>query len=205
MASRLLAIALSVLVACTGFAYAQSPRDSTGTIMELGKWHHAPLTSFPVNIIDAPDMGVSKILRRIRDNGALEQWNLIFSAPWSGARIEWIPIDGFYNLNVTSHMRSQSQARSDLYKTAKAGTDVDWREIYRFQDRGGWIVTAEHKKSGRSCISAQMGLATRDTGYGSDDRYNLILYMRDCSGKHSIDKWESWLKQAKEVPEGYNR
>ena len=201
-----LAAALLFALPLSGASAQDKPRATDGTIMDLSKWHAIPAHEFMLNIIDLPDVKLSRAERRMRDNH-IPQERIYFDRGKGGIFVEHVSV-GLYNSRVTGRMKSRDRMEELVEQFVRprgsAFTIEQDRKIYRYGDRGGWFFETRGKTVPTVCIVGRFGFISRGK-QTTDERYDTSVSFRDCSGKRSLDDVLGWVKGAKIVEPPYNR
>ena len=212
MRIRLYALAvatLPALLAAAALAQDNRPRDSSGAIMDLSKWHSLPTHEFMLNIVDLPNAEFSGAERRVRNKGIPHE------RVWFDNRRGYIITEhvytGVYNEYVTDRMKSGEAIDKllDLFGRNRGQTyeGGEKRKIYAFGDRAGWAYVVRGRHTSEACIIARLGFLTDwgKMGHRTGERYDTSFSFRDCSSKRSLDDVVEWLGGAKIVEPSYNR
>lgn len=204
-------ISAALIAAASPPALAQDnrPRDSSGAVMDLSRWHSMPPHEFMLNIVDLPNAEFSRAERRVRNKGIPHE------RIWFDNRRGFIFAEhvytGVYNEYVTDRIKSGEAIDKllDLFGRNRGQTYAveERRKIHAFGERAGWAYEVRGRHTSETCIIARLGFLTDwgKMGHRSGERYDTSFSFRDCSSKRSLDDVVAWLESAKIVEPPYNR
>ena len=204
--------ALAALIAAYGppaLAQDNRPRDSSGAVMDLSKWHSMPTHEFMLNIVDLPGAEFTHAERRVRNKAVPHE------RAWFDGRRGFLFVEHafvrVYRSYVTDRLKSREYADGLLdrwgQRRGQVFEAVERRKIYRYGERAGWVYAVRGKRTGESCIVSRFGFLSdwAKMGHLTDERYDTTVNYRDCSGKRSFDDVVTWVNGAKIVEPPYNR
>lgn len=207
--ASIFAAAAIAVTAPAALAQDKPPRDSTGTVMDLSKWHDMPTHEFMLNIVDLPGVEMARAQRRVRNKGIPHE-RVRFGGGKGWMLVEHIYV-GLYNEHVTDSMQSREEADRAVERRAERRrlvTSVEQRrKIYAFGERGGWVYAVRVQGTGQLCIAGRFGFLSDwgKMGHRTGERYDTSVIFNDCSGKRSLDDMVAWANGAKIVEPPYNR
>ncbi len=140
---------------------------------------------------------------RMRDNAIVQQrvqydgGSRIFVEHLSGAF-------SLYNTGVTDRHNNPSKVLAHLDKYFLAYKihmeDMEKGRIRKYGDRGGWVGEATAKESGTACVIGRLALLSKtEKNLRTDERYDTIVQIRDCSGKRTMEQVKKFLKNVRIV------
>ncbi|MDE0173214.1 MAG: hypothetical protein OYH76_05240 [Defluviicoccus sp.] len=204
-------ISAALIAAASPPALAQDnrPRDSSGAVMDLSRWHSMPTHEFMLNIVDLPGAAFTRAQRRVRNKGIPHE-RIRFDGGEGSMFVEHI-LSGVYNSYVTDRLqnRADMDRRLDRFgqRHGQVFEVVENRKIYRYGERGGWVYAIRGRRTGETCIVSRFGFLSdwAKIGQRTGEHYDTSITFRDCSGKRSLDDVVKWVNSAKIVELPYNR
>lgn len=205
------ALAAVALIAAAPPAPAQDkpPRDSSGAIMDLSRWHAMPTHEFMLNIVDLPDAEFTRAQRRVRDKGIPHE-RVRFDGGKGSMFVEHILV-GVYKAYVGERLLDREYVDGLLEKFGQRRGEVfeaeQRRKIYSYGERGGLVLAIRGRRTGMSCVVSRFGFLSdwAKMGQRTEERYDTLISFRDCSGKRSFEDVVKWVEGAKIVEPPYNR
>ena len=179
--------------------------DISGATSCWSESSSSAMDSFPINLADLPNSIIGGITHRMRDNDvshyrvSLNPGDLSFS--WLALQIAGT----LFNAETTRHVEDPVTHREFV---RQIGGAAEIREMTRIRDHGrtGWLGEYRSGSSLHRCYAAVLAFEPSPWAAGSpDEMYEMILRMKDCTGRRSREQIEEWLYSLQEVPEGYNR
>ena len=201
------ALTLTV-VSLSALAQDKPQRDSSGTVMDLSKWHAISPHEFMLNIADLPDAVFTIAQRRVRDNRLTHERVRIGK---TGAVLVEHFHSGTYSENAVGSFQSGEFARrfaEGYWKRRGDAFSVDAsRRIYRFGERGGMVLSTRGQRSGTVCIVSRLAFLSDEAKSAefTHEVYDTAVFFRDCAAGRTLGDVAAWLEGVKIVEPPYNR
>ena len=198
-----------VMAACvTSGTVDTSQKDISGRTMHLGDWQDIEPYQFRINIADLEQASmISQAREQMRDNTMVTQ-----EAWFSEGRIRvehHLSPNGAYNHKSTRSVNNLEDSRAWSRRGAlKEGIRLKFDEsipIRKPLERGGWVHIVQNSNE-EICVIGRVGfLSLKKRGLWSNEHYDSLVYIRDCSGEQALDQIVDFLTHAKIVKPEYNR
>lgn len=179
-------------------------KDISGATSCWSKSSSAALHSFPINLVDLPDVIVGGIRHRLRNN-AVSHYRVTLNPgdlTWSWLSLE---VAGTAFGPATTRYFEDRETQQPFFQEIAGREKL--RGIIRIRDhsRTGWLGVYKRASSTRWCFAAVLAFEPSAWGAGrADELYEMILRMKDCTGRRTRVQMEDWLHSVRAVPEGYN-
>ena len=179
-------------------------KDISGATSCWSKSSSAGLRSFPINLVDLPNVVVGGITHRMRNN-SISHYRVTLSP--GDMRNSWLSLQvaGVAFGPRTSRHIEDVEAQKAVVRRAVGPTE--FREITRIRDhsRTGWLGAYKRVSGIRWCYAAVLAFEPSSWGAGrADEIYEMVLRMNDCTGRRTREQLQEWLHSVRAVPDGYN-
>ena len=209
--------ALAAVAALTACAPEPGPRPGGGSIgRDVGgpptyrtAWTAIEPHELLINIADLEEAALSNAERRGRDNRLVQQRVRLDGG--SGRIFLEHSISGYYNERSTRNANDPASSKKGISRYYGKIGRFDYeesRKVYTYGERGGWVHRVRNRVTDRTCIFAQVAFLSDQAklhGSVTDERYDTVVRLRDCSRKRSLNQTEAFLNRMKIVPPEYNR
>lgn len=183
-------------------------KDTGGRTMHLTGWQGIDPWELVINVADLDGVAgtINRAKTRTRDNTIIHQ-RAFFESGF--LRMNMILGTGLYSVSVTQRFNDETDAKEAIRKYYK-GRKVEFEDSARIRDtgeRGGWAhLVRDPNAEGRTCIFGKVGFLTpAKRGQTLDERYDVLVRLRDCSQKRSFSHVVDFLTNMKVVEPEYNR
>ncbi len=180
-------------------------KDISGATSCWSETSSEAVSAFPINLIDLPETRIGGITHRMRDNSVSHYRVTLNPGDLSGSWLSLQIAGVTFNAETTRHIENPDAHKEFIRRTAGP---AEFREITRIRDhnRTGWLRAYKPASSLRWCYAAALAFEPSPWGAsGVDDLYEMIVRMKDCTGRRTREQLKDWLYSVRAVPEGYNR
>ena len=186
-------VVIVVAVAGTN-GYAGNPKRSiTGTQLEYTKWREISAQGVLV-MLDAIGP-VMKARERLRDKKVIQQeiW-----ADGGKVIIRHVPRQAYRTATTKFVSKLSSLKKVVRQDFKKKGLKVTYGNASRILEKGkrsGWVLEAS--AGGENCLFGLTGFLgdAGKTKASDEDRYDTVVWLRDCSGNRSFDVVAAFLEK----------
>lgn len=204
------AAVVAVAAACAPPEGVTTGKAEGGVTTYLTEWRNIKPWELAINIADLDGMAGTKygtVEMQTRDNDLIHQRAYFYRGRLNIQH----SLSGFYGGDSLNNETKSREAVREYYE----GRKVEFVDSARIRDpgeRGGWAhLVGDPKAEGRTCIFGEVGFLTPakrgdlDAAELSEEAYDVIVYLRDCSGKRSFARVVDFLTGMKVVEPEYNR
>ena len=161
--------------------------------------------SFPINLVDLPDAVIGGITHRMRDNSVSHYRVTLNPGDLSWSWLSLQVAGTAFGPETTRHVENLEAHKEFVRRTSGL---TEFREITRIRDhsRTGWLGAYKPASSLRWYYAAV--LAFEPSAWGPDyvdELYEMMVRMKDCTGRRTHEQLKEWLYSIRAVPVGYNR
>ena len=180
-------------------------QDITGATSCWTPSSRAALESFPINLIDLPNAVIGGIKHRMRDN-AVSHYRVVLDP--AGNSRSWLSLQ----VAGTTFGPRTTQSVEDLEGQKKVVTrsagPSEFRGMTRIRNHGrtGWLGEYKPESARGWCYAAVLAFEPSPWAAGSpDEMFEMVVRVKDCTGRRTREQLEEWLYSLREVADGYNR
>ena len=180
-------------------------KDISGATSCWSESSSEALSSFPINLIDLPEAVIAGITHRMRNNSVSHYRVTLNPGDLSGSWLSLQIAGTFFSVETTRNIENPDSHKKFIRRIAGS---AEIRESTRIRDhsRTGWLGAYKPTSSARWCYAAALAFEPSPWGGGRvDEIYEMIVRMKDCTGRRTHEQLEEWLYSIRAVPEGYNR
>lgn len=180
-------------------------KDISGATSFWSESSSEALSAFPINLIDLPEAVIGGITHRMRNNSVSHYRVTLNPGDLSGSWLSLQVAGTFFNVETTRDTENPDSHKKFIRRIAGS---AEIRESTRIRDhsRTGWLGAYKPASSDHWCYVAVLAFEPSPWGAGRvDEIYEMIVRMKDCTGRRTHEQLEEWLYSIRAVPEGYNR
>lgn len=180
-------------------------KDITGATSCWSESSSQALSAFPINLIDLPGAVIGGITHRMRDNSVFHYRVSLNPGDLSNSWLSLQVAGTAFNAETTRHIENLEAHKASIRRYAWS---AEFGKITRVRDpdRTGWVGAYKPSPSSPWCYAAVLALEPSPWGVGrAEEMYEMILRIKDCTSRRTVEDLKGWLQSVRAVPEGYNR
>ena len=179
---------------------------ATAETSQYSEWKEIPPEEIVVNLFDLKGIRVAQTQSRMQNNAVVNQRSQLLRG---FIDIQHTPANVF-NIPASDTIRDADLLKGQFHRLVDPpGLSFELKEsrqLYAFNERGGWLHSFEATTGGSTCFIGRTGfLSEPGKNWDAGERYDTFMLLLDCSGERSIDQTEAWLRGMSIVSPGYNR
>ncbi len=180
-------------------------KDISGATSCWSKSSSAALSSFPINLVDLPNAVIGGITHRLRNNSVSHYRVTLNPGDMAGSWLSLQVAGVAFGPRTTRHVEDVETLKGAVRRSI-GPTEFDAITRIRDRDRTGWLVTYKRASGILRCYAVAVALEPSAWGAGrTDEVYEMIVRMKDCTGRPTQRQLEDWLHSVRAVADGYNR
>ena len=194
---------LTAMLAGCGPAGKTAGKTTTGTRTYNTEWQTIPPKRVLINVGDLDNAAVTWTEERIRDNSIVQQ-GVNFDGTGRIYVEHLVGSHSLYNAGVTERHNNLSKLLPRLDRSLPRynvrAADPEKGRIRKYGSRGGWVGPAMERGTGNDCIVGRVAFLSRTAKNSrTDERYDTVVSIRDCSGKRTVEEVKEFLTNVRIV------